>query len=89
MGILPGFVNTFVTRAILALVWVYRWTLAPIFISLGAQCRFHPSCSEYALEAVRVHGPWRGGLLAVFRVGRCHPFCDGGVDMVPQLEGHK
>ncbi len=47
------------------------------------RCRFHPSCSTYALEALRVHGPVRGTGLAVRRVGRCHPWNPGGVDPVP------
>lgn len=47
-------------------------------------CRFYPSCSAYALQAFRVHGPWRGLWFALRRLGRCHPFNPGGVDHVPQ-----
>ena len=47
------------------------------------RCRFHPSCSTYAVEALRVHGPVRGTGLAVRRVGRCHPWNPGGIDHVP------
>lgn len=47
-------------------------------------CRFYPSCSDYALQALFVHGPFRGLWLAVRRIGRCHPFNPGGVDHVPQ-----
>ena len=50
---------------------------------LPPRCRFHPSCSAYALEALEVHGAGRGSWLAVRRVARCHPFHDGGVDHVP------
>lgn len=50
---------------------------------LPPRCRFHPSCSAYALEALEVHGAGRGAWLAVRRVARCHPFHDGGVDHVP------
>jgi putative membrane protein insertion efficiency factor len=50
---------------------------------LPARCRFHPSCSAYALEALAEHGAWRGTGLAVRRVGRCHPWHPGGLDPVP------
>lgn len=46
-------------------------------------CRFHPTCSEYARQAILVHGVWRGGWLALRRILRCHPFCEGGADPVP------
>jgi putative membrane protein insertion efficiency factor len=51
---------------------------------LPSQCRFHPSCSAYALEALEVHGAARGTWLAVRRIGRCHPWNPGGIDPVPQ-----
>jgi hypothetical protein len=59
---------------------VYRYAVSPL---LGRNCRFHPSCSEYAVEAVERHGAMRGGWLALKRVGRCHPFHPGGYDPVP------
>jgi len=46
-------------------------------------CRFYPSCSEYALEAIKKYGIFRGGLYTIQRLGRCHPFSDGGYDPVP------
>ncbi len=46
-------------------------------------CRFHPTCSHYAIEAIRVHGVFKGFYLAVFRILRCNPFCKGGYDPVP------
>ena len=58
----------------------YRYAISPL---LGRNCRFHPSCSEYAIEAVQRHGARRGGWLAAKRVGRCHPFHPGGYDPVP------
>jgi len=50
---------------------------------IGANCRFFPSCSDYAIEAFRMHGVVRGGGLAVWRIVRCNPWCDGGEDPVP------
>ena len=50
------------------------------------RCRFHPSCSSYAVDAVRTHGSARGSVLAARRVGRCHPWNPGGIDPVPPYE---
>jgi putative membrane protein insertion efficiency factor len=61
-------------------VHAYRVGLSP---HLGGACRYEPSCSAYALEALRLHGPWRGAALAARRVARCHPFRPGGLDPVP------
>ena len=58
----------------------YRYFLSPW---LGPSCRFHPSCSHYAMEAVRTHGALKGSWLAARRVCRCHPFNAGGFDPVP------
>jgi putative membrane protein insertion efficiency factor len=65
---------------LLGLVHVYRWVIGP---ALPRSCRFEPSCSTYALEALRRHGPLRGLLLTIWRLLRCHPFCKGGHDPVP------
>ena len=68
-------------RAFLVLlVRLYQWTLRPF---IGAQCRFEPSCSEYAIEALRRHGAVRGTGLAAWRVLRCNPWSSGGLDPVP------
>lgn len=68
-------------RAVLRiLIRTYQLTLSPY---IGRQCRFHPSCSNYALEAVEQHGAIKGGWLAAKRLGRCHPFHAGGFDPVP------
>ena len=67
-------------RVLMALITGYRRFISPL---LGPRCRFAPSCSAYALEAVREHGALRGIWLAVRRIGRCHPFNPGGFDPVP------
>jgi hypothetical protein len=58
----------------------YQLVLSPIF---GGACRYYPSCSVYAIEALEKHGAVRGGWLALRRIGRCHPFRPGGFDPVP------
>jgi putative membrane protein insertion efficiency factor len=63
-----------------ALIRVYQSAISPL---LPPSCRFHPSCSQYALEAVTRHGALRGGWLAARRLARCHPFHPGGYDPVP------
>jgi uncharacterized protein len=68
------------TALMLFLVRAYQWLLRPL---LGANCRFAPSCSEYAHEAIVRHGPWKGVRLAGRRVLRCHPYHPGGYDPVP------
>jgi uncharacterized protein len=65
-------------------IHLYRWTLSPL---LPRACRFHPSCSAYALGALQEHGPFRGFWLAVRRLGRCNPFNPGGLDPVPPRPG--
>ena len=67
-------------RMLIALLRAYRYLLSPWW---GNQCRFSPTCSEYALEAIRRHGAWRGAGLALRRVARCHPWQPGGFDPVP------
>ncbi len=67
-------------RVICAAIRGYQVMLSPW---LGASCRFHPSCSSYALEAVGRHGAARGSWLSLRRVARCHPFHRGGFDPVP------
>jgi uncharacterized protein len=68
-------------RALLIfLISVYRYALSPL---LGARCRFHPSCSCYAQEAIGKHGALRGSSLALRRIARCHPWNPGGYDPVP------
>ena len=65
---------------LMALVRAYRLLLSPWW---GRQCRFTPTCSEFALEALERHGALRGSWLALRRIARCHPWCPGGFDPVP------
>jgi len=65
----------------IAAVKVYQWTIRPL---TGANCRFWPSCSDYAIDAFRHHGALRGGGLAARRVLRCNPWHEGGWDPVPE-----
>ena len=67
-------------RLLLVVVGFYRRRISPM---LPRHCRYEPTCSAYAAEAIRTHGAVRGGLLAVKRISRCHPFHPGGVDHVP------
>lgn len=75
-----GTLKRWPARALIALIAAYRYLVSPM---LGRNCRFAPSCSEYASEALSRHGLWRGGALAVRRVLRCHPWHPGGYDPVP------
>ncbi len=68
------------SRLLIGLIRLYQAWLSPL---LGSSCRFEPSCSTYFIEAVQVHGTWRGGWLGVRRLFRCHPFHAGGYDPVP------
>lgn len=72
-------------RLLIGLVKLYRLTLSPL---VGQHCRFTPTCSQYAIEALEIHGALRGSLLTVKRLGRCHPWCEAGYDPVPPPE-HK
>ena len=67
-------------RVLLALIGAYRLLVSPF---LGANCRFYPTCSDYAAQAIDTHGAVRGSWLAVRRVLKCHPWHPGGVDPVP------
>ncbi len=70
-----------VLRALIQLIQFYRWFISPM---LGPNCRFHPTCSAYALEAIDHHGALRGGWLGMRRICRCHPWNPGGYDPVPR-----
>lgn len=68
------------TRSLQLIIRGYQLLISPM---LGPRCRFHPSCSHYAQEALHVHGLRRGGWLALRRISRCHPWYPGGLDPVP------
>jgi putative membrane protein insertion efficiency factor len=64
----------------IALIKLYQWIISPV---LGPKCRYTPSCSQYALEALKKYGPLKGGWLALRRISRCHPWGGHGYDPVP------
>ncbi|NVE23138.1 membrane protein insertion efficiency factor YidD [Burkholderia glumae] len=72
--------STVMQTVLIALLRFYKAAVSPL---LGSRCRFYPSCSEYAREAIQYHGAARGTYLAARRLCRCHPFSAGGVDLVP------
>ncbi len=70
-------------KIIVAVIGAYRFAISPM---LGSNCRFHPTCSAYAAEAIDELGVWRGGWLALRRISRCHPYNAGGYDPVRPIE---
>jgi hypothetical protein len=75
-------IRSAITAVLVLLLRGYQLVLSPMFSFLGARCRFHPTCSAYAIEAIRVHGPLGGLWRAARRLSKCHPFHPGGVDLV-------
>ena len=71
--------NKLAQRAVLEMLRGYKWLVSPL---LPPACRYVPTCSEYAMEAVEQHGVLRGGIMAAWRVLRCHPLARGGYDPV-------
>jgi uncharacterized protein len=72
-------------KPLILLIQAYRLLLSPF---IGQHCRFTPSCSCYAIEAIERHGALRGSWLTARRLGRCHPWCEGGYDPVPENRPH-
>lgn len=71
-------------KILVTLVKGYRLLLSP---ALGSSCRFEPSCSAYSLQALQQHGAAKGSYLTLYRLARCHPWCNGGYDPVPSSSG--
>jgi uncharacterized protein len=78
-GAFKSVMNELPRKSVLYLLRVYKWALSPL---LPAACRYVPTCSEYAMEAVDRYGAAHGGLMAFWRLLRCHPFARGGYDPV-------
>ena len=73
-------------KLLLAAIKAYQLGISPL---LGPSCRYMPSCSQYAADAISTHGAWRGLGLALNRILRCHPFARGGYDPVPENPGDR
>lgn len=71
---------SWLSKLLVGLIKIYQWTLSPM---LGQRCRFAPTCSQYAVEAIKKHGAWRGTLYTIRRLSKCHPWHEGGHDPVP------
>ena len=68
-------------KILIALIGVYRYLISPL---MGNHCRFYPSCSDYAQTAIGRFGVLRGGWMSLRRIGKCHPWHEGGIDPVPE-----
>lgn len=80
-GLMTGAVGRLLARPLLGFLWLYSRVVSPM---LGQSCRYRPTCSEYAAEALREYGGIKGGWLALKRIGRCHPWGGSGYDPVPE-----
>ena len=74
------FLSTILSKIMLALIWFYRHCISPL---TPAACRYTPTCSQYAVEAIKKYGPFKGGWLAFRRILRCNPWGGSGYDPVP------
>ena len=83
---MPGVIGRVLAWPLLGLVKLYRVTISPL---LGANCRYQPTCSAYAIEALQTHGAFRGSVLAAKRIARCHPWGGHGYDPVPGTDGNE
>ena len=76
-----GLASLVLASSLIAAIWLYRLLISPL---LGANCRHLPTCSEYARDALHLHGPLRGGWFALKRISRCHPWAEPMFDPVPE-----
>jgi putative membrane protein insertion efficiency factor len=74
------FLKKILSACLIGLVHIYKYVISPV---IGPRCRFYPTCSTYMIEAIEAHGPIKGTWLGLKRLGRCHPYNDGGYDPVP------
>ncbi|WP_415885175.1 membrane protein insertion efficiency factor YidD [Neptuniibacter sp. SY11_33] len=75
-----SFLQRCLSSLLIGLVNIYRYLISPV---IGPRCRFHPTCSSYMIEAIKLHGPFKGVWLGLKRLSKCHPYNDGGYDPVP------
>ena len=80
LSLLIAQLRTLVVGCLILAVRAYQLAIRPM---LSGACKFHPTCSQYAIEGLQRHGPWRGAALALRRLARCRPFAMGGFDPVP------
>lgn len=73
-------INQLISGLFLAIIKFYQWGLSPL---IGPACRYQPTCSRYTAEAIRKYGPWKGSILGIKRISRCHPWGGHGYDPVP------
>jgi putative membrane protein insertion efficiency factor len=78
-----NFLSSILSYVLKALITVYKYVISPL---LGPKCRYLPTCSSYAIEAIEIHGPLKGGWLGAKRILRCHPWGDSEYDPVPKKE---
>lgn len=83
-----GKIEYYIRQALIALIKGYQYFISPLF-GIGSQCRFHPTCSHYTIDALRTHGVCKGIYLGVARLLKCHPWHHGGVDPVPSTKEMK
>ena len=74
-----------INRSLIKVIRFYQKYFSPL---MGQNCRFHPTCSQYALEALRIHGTYRGTVLAIKRIMKCNPWGGSGIDNVPEEMKH-
>lgn len=80
MRVVINAIRVILTWVLLTPIYIYKYVISPV---LPASCRYTPSCSQYAVEAIKIHGPFKGFLLGLWRILRCNPWGGHGYDPVP------